>query len=121
MENIGNICSILLRLYNSNVNGNDLDRLALYSAYFKDLSVHNSWVRTTNFNNNFIAKAYLNIMDHQLVFRLVDAQNRCIPNGTLASNPGLTVKGNLIHVFGVHDAPLGQGDIPAHQIISSLS
>jgi len=121
MENIGNICSILLRLYNSNANDNDLDRLAFYSAYFRDLSVHNSWVRTTNFNNNFLAKAYLNIMDHQLVFRLVDAKKRCISNGTLASNPGLTVHGNLIHVFGVHDAFHGQGDIPAHQIISSLS
>lgn len=124
MGTIRNICQTLLRLYNSNVNGNDLDRVHWYYPYFKDLSEHNFWVRTTNFdNNNSIVQAYLNPMDHQLIFRFVDSQARCIPNGTLASNPGLTVHSNIVHVFGVHEAPHGLADnwnVPAHQIITSL-
>jgi hypothetical protein len=117
------ICQTLIRLYNSNINGNDLDRLPLYLAYFKDISQYNQWVRATNFHNSYLVKAYISNMNHQLVFQFVDAQNRVIPNGTLESNPGVTVYDNLIHVFGVHGAPFQDAynyERPASLIISSL-
>lgn len=123
MGTIYNICDTLLRLYNSNINGHHQNRLTVYFAYFRDLSVHNSWVRRTNFNNNnYIVQAYLNPMHHQLVFRFVDALNRSI-HSTLHSNPGLTIHNDLIHVFGAHDAPLNlvdDWDVPAREIIKSL-
>lgn len=108
MGTIRNICETLLRLYNSNINGGNLNRLHLYYPYFKDISEHNFGVRSTNYNNNnSLVQAYLNPIENQLIFRFVDSQARCIPNGTLASNPGLTVHSNIVHVFGAHEAPHG--------------
>jgi len=123
MGPILNMCNTLISIYAANVNGNDLTRLGLYSEYFRVFSQHNNRVRATNFiNDNFLVKAYLNPMDHRLLLGLYDSQNRRIPNGAFDSNPGLRVNSeNLIHVFGVHEGPLDQGDTPAHQIIISLA